>query len=258
MIIKKWFAILLIILLICNSYSLIVYAGTEEDPEVTDVPDDAPDRYTGNNVDHLDILSCWFEYYDNNTFLASMKLKDLTDLTHPIGTVYTFLRVCWQYENDEHSGRTYYATMTIDELYSIYYTVYYRDEGENPTGHQSVEGEYTPTVPGIFTIKVPFGYVNNPDQDTVFTTVNGETWQGYKAIITSDFYCDQVDVTEIGRDYQNNESFNQTYNQTENNQTENNETKNEDEGDNLIIAGIIIVACIAIVAVCYVYSKKRK
>lgn len=161
---RKIFTILICTLFITLSFSMNVFAGSEEDPEILDEEDDAV-------FDHLDIISAWFyEREEEPEFLfTALKLKEINS-----DRLKQHLTVHW-----EHNGIECASSLHIG-----YGNPWFSFSGGYGHGfwfqehYQQIEGEYDEET-GIIICKIPKSIINNPQKGDVLTKTKALTFQRF-------------------------------------------------------------------------------
>ena len=199
---KKILTILVCMLFLTTTFSISVYAGSEEDPEIDDeVPD------TGV-FDYLDIISAWFfEKGDEPEYLfTALKIKEINS-----NRFKQHLTVHW-----EHNGIECASSMNIG--YGNPWFIFSAGYGHGwwfQEHYQQIEGEYDDET-GIIICKIPKNIINNPQKGDVLTNTKALTFQRFGLIgrmgFDRFFICGLISLAtgkvpwdgapyEYGRDY---------------------------------------------------------
>ena len=161
---KKISVILVCMLFITLSFAMNVFAGSDEDPEILDVDDDAV-------FDYLDIISAWFyEIEEEPEYLfTALKLKDINSFRFK-----QHLTVHW-----EHNG-----VECASSLHIGYGDPWFSFSGGYGHGfwfqehYQQIDGEYDEET-GIIICKIPKNIINNPQKGDVLTKTKALTFQRF-------------------------------------------------------------------------------
>jgi len=158
---KKLTSIFVIMLLISITFSMIVPAGSEEDPEIEDELDD-------DVVDYLDIISAWFyEESDQPDYLfVCLKVKQIEENEYK-----QKLTVHWEYQGIDCA-----AGVAIGYEESVYHFSAGWGHGFWFQEHyQRIDGSIDEES-GIVTFKIPKEYIKNPQKGDVLTNTYALTF----------------------------------------------------------------------------------
>jgi hypothetical protein len=163
---RKIIPILVSMLFIFTIFSVNVFAGSEDDPEILDEKDDEV-------LEHLDIISAWFyEKEEEPDYLfISLKLKEINTKI-PM----QFLTVHWYYNNIQ-----YVTGMRIG--YSIPWIEFIAGKAEGwwfwfQVDFEPITGEYDEEK-GIITCKIPKNLIGNPEEGDILTKTKASTMQRF-------------------------------------------------------------------------------
>lgn len=161
---KKLLSIFVCTLLFTIPFSITVFAGSEEDPEIVDETDE-------NVMKYLDIISAWFFEEENqpNYLFISLKLKEINPYH-----LKQHLTVHWDY-----NGESCAAGLIIgygDPWF--YYNAGYGHGWWFQEFYEQITGEYNSET-GIITLKIPKDIIKNPQKGDVLTKTKAETFQRY-------------------------------------------------------------------------------
>ena len=158
---KKIIPILVSMLFIFTSFSITVFAGSEEDPEIEDEVD-------SNVVDYLDIISAWF-YEESNQpdyLFVCLKVKQIEE-----NEFKQKLTVHWEYQGIECA-----AGVAIGFEESVYHFSAGWGHGFWFQEHyQKIEGSIDEEK-GIITFKIPKEYIKDPQEGDVLTNTYALTF----------------------------------------------------------------------------------
>ena len=151
-------------LLITLTFSITVIAGTEEDPEILDEPDE-------NVMEYLDIISAWFYEEENEPeyLFIALKLKEINPYH-----LKQHLSVQWEYNGE-------FCAAGLHIGYGqpwFYYTAGYGHGWWFEEFYEKIEGEYDPET-SIIIFKIPKEIINNPQKGDIITKTKAITFQRY-------------------------------------------------------------------------------
>lgn len=158
---KKIISIGVMMLLLLTSFSMVVSAGSEEDPEIEDEAD-------SNVVDYLDIISAWFyeESEQPDYLFVCLKIKQIEE-----NEFKQKLTVHWEYQGIECA-----AGVAIGFEESVYHFSAGWGHGFWFQEHyQKIDGSIDEEK-GIVTFKIPKEYIKNPQKDDVLTNTYALTF----------------------------------------------------------------------------------
>ena len=162
---QKIFAILVSMLFILTIISVNVFAGSEEDPEITDEEED-------DVQDNFNIISAWFYEKEGEAdyLYTALKLKN-------IDTAKTkqHLVIIWEHEGVHCAAGLYIG---YDEDYWISYEAGYGHGFWFQEHYQRIEGEFDEET-GIITCKIPKNIINDPDKGDVLTKTRASAFQRF-------------------------------------------------------------------------------
>ena len=178
-------------------------AGSEADPEVTDPEGDAPDRLSGENVSHLDILAAWFHSETTTHIWITLKFSSLDVIVNPTGTTLSIRRIGWQYANSEKPDLWWYAQVeTTDNIHQSAFTYFL--EG-NQTRRDTERGCFcgrNKSTPGTFVLYIEKDNIGNPEANTTLTNIFCETFEARQQTYSGkDWLFHLVDNTTYGKDF---------------------------------------------------------
>jgi hypothetical protein len=162
---RKLIGILVSTLFISTMFSVYVFAGSEEDPEIID--DDEDDVQ-----DFLDIDSAWFyEKEEEPGYLyTALKLKSI-DTTK----TKQHLVVSWEYNGIHCSAGLYIG---YDEDWWFSYQAGYGHGFWFQEHYQEIEGEFDEET-GIIICKTPKSYIKNPQKGDILTNTRAHAFQRF-------------------------------------------------------------------------------
>ena len=200
---KKIISIIISMLFFFTILSTNVFAGSEEDPEITDEEED-------DVKDYLDIISAWFyENEDQPDYLyTALKLKNI-DTTE----TKQHLVVSWELNGVHCSAGLYIG---YDEDWWFAYQAGYGHGFWFQEHYQDIEGWFDEET-GIITCKTPKSIIQNPQKGDVLTNTSALAFQRFGFIgrlgfdrwlihsliflITGQSASDFAPNEEVGRDY---------------------------------------------------------
>ncbi|MFE3845788.1 hypothetical protein ACFL1L_02875 [Thermoplasmatota archaeon] len=162
---NKIFAILISMLFIFTILSVNVFAGSEEDPEITDEEED-------DVQENFNIISAWFyEKEEEPDYLyTALKLKNI-DTTK----TKQHLVIIWEHEGVHCSAGLYIG---YDEDYWLSYQAGYGHGFWFQEHYQQIEGEFDEET-GIITCKIPKNIINEPDKGDILTKTRASAFQRF-------------------------------------------------------------------------------
>jgi len=199
----KKISILLIMLMISISFTIVVSAGSENDPEIIDEEDTKV-------VDYLDVVSAWFyEKEEEPEYLfTALKMKEINPLHFK-----QHLVVSWKLNGipcaaGMHIG---YGVPWFDFSAGYGHGWWFQEH------YQQIEGEYDEET-GIIICKIPKSIINNPQEGDILEDTYASAFERFgfigrmgfdRAILRSILFLisgkDVVDfapeATDYGRDY---------------------------------------------------------
>lgn len=146
------------------SFTSNVLAGSEEDPEIEDEPNE-------NVMEYLDIISAWFYEEENQPdyLFVALKLKEINPYH-----LKQHLVVQWEY-NEEFCA----AGLHIGYGQPwFYYSAGYGHGWWFQEFYEQIEGEYD-SENGIILCKIPKEIINNPQMGDTLTKTKASTFQRY-------------------------------------------------------------------------------
>ena len=162
---NKIFAILISMLFIFTILSVNVFAGSEEDPEITDEEE--------NDVqENFNIISAWFyeKEAEPDYLYTALKLKNI-DTTK----TKQHLVIIWEHEGVHCSAGLYIG---YDEDYWLSYEAGYGHGFWFQEHYQQIEGEFDQET-GIITCKIPKNLINEPDKGDILTKTRASAFQRF-------------------------------------------------------------------------------
>jgi len=161
---RKIIAVLIMMLLICISFSIGVSAGSEEDPEIIDEEDTDVFNY-------LDIEKAWF--YENESepdyLFTALKIKEINPLH-----LKQHLTIHWEY-NDISCA----SSMIIGYGKPWYmFSAGYGHGWWFQEHYQQIEGEYD-LENGVIICKIPKSIIHNPQEGDVLENTYALTFQRF-------------------------------------------------------------------------------
>jgi hypothetical protein len=162
---KKIIPILVSMLLIFTLFSVNVFAGSEENPEITD-----EEEY--DIKEYLDIISAWFyEKEEEPDYLyTALKLNNI-DTTK----TKQHLVVSWEHEGVHCSAGLYIG---YDEDWWFSYQAGYGHGFWFQEHYQEIEGEFDEET-GIIICKTPKNIINYPEKGDVLTNTRAFAFQRF-------------------------------------------------------------------------------
>jgi hypothetical protein len=203
MINRKFFSIVVVMLLITIAISVNVFAGSEEDPEIIDADED-------DVQENFNIISAWFyEKEEEPDFLyTSLKLKNI-DTTK----TKQHLVIIWEH-NGIHCSAGLYIGYDKDQWFS--YQAGYGHGFWFQEHYEEIEGNFDEET-GIITCEIPKNIINNPESGDVLTKTRASAFQRFGFlgilgfdrwfihsliyIITGEIASDHAPNDDYGRDY---------------------------------------------------------
>lgn len=147
--------------------SLSVFAGTEDDPEITDAENDADDNQnpTADN-DHLDIVSAWFIDESNSSMKFTVRVLSLDSVEEE--TQYTFY---WIYDDEN-----YFCRLREDNGIIYEYGTWASSGGTTSYFVDgNCEGDYFTGTPGYVIIDLDKEHVGSPSYEDDLTDTEVRT-----------------------------------------------------------------------------------
>ena len=200
---RKIIPIFVMVLMISVSFTIVVSAGSEEDPEIVDEEDT-------DVVDFLDVVSAWFfEKEEEPEYLfTSLKMNEINPYF-----LKQHLVVHWKHNGIKCASGMFigYGQLWFDFNAGYGHGWWFQEH------YQRIEGEYDKET-GIITCKIPKSIINNPQKGDVLEDTYASAFKRFgfigrmgfdRAILRSILFLffgkDIVDFapesTDYGRDY---------------------------------------------------------
>lgn len=162
---RKILVVLVIMLFISTIFSVYVFAGSEEDPEIIDDEENDVQGF-------LDIDSAWFyEKEEEPDYLyTALKLKNI-DTTK----TKQHLVVSWEYNGIHCSAGLYIG---YDEEWWFSYQAGYGHGFWFQEHYQEIEGEFNEET-GIIICKTPKSIIQNPQKGEILTNTRAHAFQRF-------------------------------------------------------------------------------
>jgi len=164
---KKIIGIFVVMLLISTILPITgtVFAGSEEDPEIVDEPED-------DVFDYLDIISAWFyeEAEMPDYLFIGLKIKEIST-SH----LKQHLTVHWEYNGIECAAMMvigYADDPLFDFVAGWGHGIWFKEH------YQQIEGEYNEET-GVIIMKIPKDIIKNPQQGDVLTNTYALTFERF-------------------------------------------------------------------------------
>jgi len=161
---SKKLVIFVCMLFASTFFSVSGLAGSEEDPEIVDEPDEVV-------FDYLDIISAWFyEKAEKPDYLfTALKIKEISPYH-----LKQHLTFHW-----EHNGIECASGMTIGYGKPWFdFSAGYGHGWWFQEHYQRIEGEYDEET-GIIICKIPKSYINNPEKGDVLTNTKAVAFERF-------------------------------------------------------------------------------
>jgi hypothetical protein len=194
--------IIIVIIVTLLSISGQVKGGTEKAPEITDPEGDAPDRVSGENVPHLDIMAAWFHNETTTHIEIALKFSNLTHVANPVGTTLAIRRIAWQYDNSKKPDLWWFGQVeTTDNIHKSYFTYYLEGNQTRRNSERGCRGSCTDTAPGVFVFEIEKDNIGSPMPNTTLINIYCETLEARQTQGGRDWLFHLVDNTTYGNDY---------------------------------------------------------
>ncbi|MDG6219171.1 MAG: hypothetical protein QCI00_07000 [Candidatus Thermoplasmatota archaeon] len=201
---NKIVSIVVVMLLFLGSFSMIVSAGSEEDPEIVDNGEDT------DLVKYLDVMSAWFYEKENEPdyLYTALKMKEINPFHMKQHLVVHWVHNGIKCASGMHIG---YGQPWFEFAAGYGHGWWFQEH------YQEIEGEYDEET-GIITCKIPKNIINNPQKGDVLENTYASAFQRFgfigrmgfdrailRSLIYLFFHLDLADFApepeDYGRDY---------------------------------------------------------